>query len=323
MDSRISLFYNPKLVIALCKESFIHSCIDNKNYLFNKGLYFILILINWLCLSYLPLINIYMSIINTNIYIYFYWVFMGIISSIGLGSGINTGVLVLFPFIYKTCIKSIYCGNTDFDLYGNNKFNCRKIIGSKPLTMNIFSKVYHSIFFWGLGTAIGEIPPFFIARKARIMGENINIYLFENKAFKFINDKVIYVLRKYTFYTILFFASWPNAFFDACGLASGYYLIQFNTFFIPTFIGKALIKAPLQGLFIIVVMNNNEYVSFLPKSFTDKVNNNEQTSLLFYWNIFIMISFSYFIKSTIEYVAKEYQKKLISEFKGTVTTHNS
>ena len=83
---------------------------------------------------------------------------------------------------------------------------------------------------------------------------------------------MILFIKSYGFYTILFFASWPNMLFDVCCIACGYCLISFKVFIKATMIGKALIKSPLQALlliYMIIQALNNESLSFLP----DFINN--------------------------------------------------
>ena len=46
-------------------------------------------------------------------------------------------------------------------------------------------------------------------------------------------------------------------FFDMCGLCCGTLGISFNVFFFATLLGKMCIKAPLQALFIIILIGNN------------------------------------------------------------------
>jgi hypothetical protein len=47
-------------------------------------------------------------------YWYGYWVFLGILSSVGLGTGLHTFVLYLGPFIAKVALAAQECGTLDF-----------------------------------------------------------------------------------------------------------------------------------------------------------------------------------------------------------------
>jgi hypothetical protein len=64
---------------------------------------------------------------------------LGIASSIGLGTGLHTFVLFLAPFIVQKTMLS----NSVVDAFLN---------------------VYYEVFLWGLGTSIGELPPYFVSR---------------------------------------------------------------------------------------------------------------------------------------------------------------
>lgn len=56
------------------------------------------------------------------------------------------------------------------------------------------------------------------------------------------------VLTYYGFWGLVSLSAWPNAAFDLCGICCGNALMPFWTFFGGTYVGKALIKAPMQGV---------------------------------------------------------------------------
>ena len=43
-----------------------------------------------------------------------YWIWLGILSSVGLGTGLHTFLLFLGPFIAKVTLAAYECGSTDF-----------------------------------------------------------------------------------------------------------------------------------------------------------------------------------------------------------------
>ncbi len=71
-----------------------------------------------------------------------WWVGLGILSSIGLGSGLQTGVLFMFPHIIKVCLTAEVCGTTNFESFSaiwfrvsDTLFMCpEESIGSPPST---------------------------------------------------------------------------------------------------------------------------------------------------------------------------------------------
>lgn len=129
---------------------------------------------------------------------------------------------------------------------------------------------------WGAGTAIGELPPYFVARAARLAGERIkdldesesdsdnddnNNEVSKKKKKKSLFDRakqtVISWLGRIGFIGILLFASIPNPLFDLAGLTCGHMLVPFTTFFFACFIGKAVIKVTLQTIFVITVFDKD------------------------------------------------------------------
>ena len=105
-----------------------------------------------------------------------YWMVLGILSSIGLGSGLHTFILYLAPHIVATTI----------DFPDEN-------------LLQIYQRVLLPAIYWGIGTAIGELPPYLLAKGATYDYKNIpailsNSLLLSN------------MLRRYGFLTILLFA---------------------------------------------------------------------------------------------------------------------
>ncbi|KAL0478414.1 vacuolar membrane protein 1 [Acrasis kona] len=207
------------------------------------------------------------------------WMFLGVLSSVGLGTGLHTFLLNLGPFIAKTTFASGECGSLDFDLYGKNAFVCPLHTEQEQVTMmNVIYKVEFAVLCWGLGTAIGELPPYFVARGARLSGKSVESVegLDFDKELKTDPDSdgtlkaVAYrsvsivksffhaFLTKYTFITILVMASIPNPLFDLAGVTCGYSLIPFKTFFGATVIGKAIIKANLQAVLIVLIFSRKQ-----------------------------------------------------------------
>jgi len=269
---------------------------------------------------------------------YGYWIMLGVLSSIGLGSGLHTFVIFLGPHIAEVTAAAYTCGNLDFKVFGEGSFICSDKSISTPISiLSIYSKIKMPSFLWGLGTALGELPPYFVSRAASLTGqkdqavsrfENIN----ENSSFV---DKVqaffFKFLRKMGFFGILLCASIPNPLFDIAGILCGHFLIPFGTFFGATFIGKALIKNTIQSVFIIIVFSETviNYILSLISGYptlydfiknaideqtrkfkepsTDKLEENGSGIITIVWNAFITIMVAYFVLSIIESLA-------ISEF---------
>jgi len=110
---------------------------------------------------------------------------------------------------------------------------------------------------WGLGTSIGELPPYYVARAASLAGkkhEELEDMLGDSKMLGnshklSIMDRIklwLYkTLKNHAFITVLLCASIPNPLFDLAGLTCGHFLVPFGVFFGATFIGKSIIKVSI------------------------------------------------------------------------------
>jgi hypothetical protein len=74
-----------------------------------------LILIGFFTLWYIPgKHQIYVELIRQNAFFVVYWVGLGVISSIGLGTGLHTFLLYLGPHIASVTLAAYECGSLDF-----------------------------------------------------------------------------------------------------------------------------------------------------------------------------------------------------------------
>lgn len=216
-----------------------------------------------------------------------WWLLLGIMSSIGLGSGLHTFVLYLGPHIARFTLKATACGRVDFKeaLYDTaqwhqepswTKKDCMKFgppvfqhipsehggYYSVPL-LHLMAAVQLESFLWGLGTAIGELPPYFVSRAARLSGEKVKELeeleqespAESNPIFQQLKVWMFSRAQSFGFFTILAFASVPNPLFDLAGITCGHFLVPFWKFFLATAIGKSICKTSLQTVFIVTVFN--------------------------------------------------------------------
>ncbi|XP_021574625.1 vacuole membrane protein 1 isoform X2 [Carlito syrichta] len=158
----------------------------------------------------------YVQRIEKQFLLYAYWIGLGILSSVGLGTGLHTFLLYL-----------------------------------------------------GIGTAIGELPPYFMARAARLSGaepDDEEYQEFEEMlehaetAQDFASRAKLAVqnlVQKVGFFGILACASIPNPLFDLAGITCGHFLVPFWTFFGATLIGKAIIKMHIQKIFVIIIFSKH------------------------------------------------------------------
>ncbi|KAG6757488.1 hypothetical protein POTOM_037800 [Populus tomentosa] len=215
-----------------------------------------------------------------------WWIALGVASSIGLGSGLHTFVLYLGPHIALFTIKAMQCGRVDLKSAPYDTIQLKRVpswLGKDckefgdpvfpfshglrvPITSILFQVQIEAIL-WGVGTALGELPPYFISRAARISGskldamEELDASLDENSGIiatrlTAIKHWLLTHSQHLNFFTILVLASVPNPLFDLAGIMCGQFGVPFWKFFAATLIGKAIVKTHIQTIFIISVCNN-------------------------------------------------------------------
>ncbi|KAF4085923.1 hypothetical protein AMELA_G00100460 [Ameiurus melas] len=221
-----------------------------------------------------------------------YWVGLGILSSVGLGTGLHTFLLYLGPHIASVTLAAYECGSVNFpEPPYPTQIVCPEEEGvpDSVSLWTIMSKVRLEACMWvveggqdrrdafshfsasqeGAGTAIGELPPYFMARAARLSGSEPDDEDYEEfeemleqaeSAQDFATRAKLAVqnmVQKVGFLGILACASIPNPLFDLAGITCGHFLIPFWTFFGATLIGKAVIKMHIQKLFVIITFSKH------------------------------------------------------------------
>ncbi|XP_062341204.1 vacuole membrane protein 1-like isoform X2 [Osmerus eperlanus] len=210
-----------------------------------------------------------------------YWLGLGILSSVGLGTGLHTFLLYLGPHIASVTLAAYECGSVDFpeppypeqiicplEAGAQEEAGAGAVQGSITL-WTILSKVRLEACMWGAGTAIGELPPYFMARAARLSGaepddedyEEFEEMLEQAETAQDFATKakltVQTMIQRIGFFGILACASIPNPLFDLAGITCGHFLVPFWTFFGATLIGKAIIKMHIQKLFVIITFSKH------------------------------------------------------------------
>ncbi|KRT80765.1 hypothetical protein AMK59_5975, partial [Oryctes borbonicus] len=96
-----------------------------------------------------------------------YWTGLGILSSVGLGTGLHTFLLYLGPHIAQVTLAAYECNSLNFP---EPPYPDEIICPMDPIKLtgvsilSIMSKVRLESMCWGAGTALGELPPYFMAR---------------------------------------------------------------------------------------------------------------------------------------------------------------
>ncbi|XP_032727791.1 vacuole membrane protein 1 isoform X1 [Lontra canadensis] len=214
----------------------------------------------------------YVQRIEKQFLLYAYWIGLGILSSVGLGTGLHTFLLYLGPHIASVTLAAYECNSVNFpEPPYPDQIICpdeEGIEGTISL-WSIISKVRIEACMWGIGTAIGELPPYFMARAARLSGaepDDEEYQEFEEMlehaetAQDFASRAKLAVqnlVQKVGFFGILACASIPNPLFDLAGITCGHFLVPFWTFFGATLIGKAIIKMHIQKIFVIITFSKH------------------------------------------------------------------
>ncbi|PSN51347.1 Vacuole membrane protein 1 [Blattella germanica] len=203
----------------------------------------------------------------------FYWLGLGVLSSVGLGTGLHTFLLYLGPHIASVTLAAYECGGLNFpEPPYPDEIICPEVPDPEweASIWNIMAKVRLEAMMWGAGTALGELPPYFMARASRLSGydpdDEDDLKEFEELQRKKNNPEsmthldraklfVERLVEKVGFFGILACASIPNPLFDLAGITCGHFLVPFWTFFGATLIGKAVIKMLIQKMFVIIAFN--------------------------------------------------------------------
>ena len=115
-----------------------------------------------------------------------WWLGLGILSSVGLGTGMHSGMLFTFPHAFLTVKAAEQCGHLNFDSNANMwkrdesiAFSCGPAVDASGVEasatdevayVDVLIKVLPVFALWGIGTAVGEVPPYFVSYMARKAG---------------------------------------------------------------------------------------------------------------------------------------------------------
>jgi len=108
-----------------------------------------------------------------------WWIILGVASSIGLGSGLHTFIMYLGPHVALFTIKAVQCGRVDLKSAPYDTILLKRspswlekdcLQFGPPIYHETipFSKILQEVcleaVLWGIGTALGELPPYFLSR---------------------------------------------------------------------------------------------------------------------------------------------------------------
>jgi vacuole membrane protein 1 len=219
----VSLLRNPIttlstffLIILEKKALFIKNVVTNIPLLIVIAIY--------LALVFIPsVLTPHMVYFNKIVWSCGYWVLLGVASSIGLGTGLHTFVLYLGPHIAKVTLAANECSY--FPEMNPNRWEfidflpCNtpsSDINGTVSFWTILLNIQIEAFMWGAGTALGELPPYFMAKGAASAGkaseeiEEMKEAEQKKQKLKFIDRVKLFIyehLKKHGFITVLLCAS--------------------------------------------------------------------------------------------------------------------
>lgn len=320
--------------------------------------FFLPVALLWIGLEYYP--GSHSELVSEatfNLKFVLWWLGLGILSSIGLGTGMHSGMLFLFPHILKVVYSAEHCGTVDFKTTHNMWFNpampqyqlafdCQEDPkGDAPSFVSMWLKVVPAALIWGIGTAIGEIPPYqvsFMAAAAGQVDEDLEAEMaevdadmsdesFMVRSFQSMKKWMIDFIKRNGFMGVYLMSAWPNAAFDLVGMCCGHFQMAFWTFFGATLLGKAFTLRPIQAAVFVGIFSNRyrkkmidtaaSVIPFVGESlatmFHEKIdgfienvekggdNNPKAGMVATIWAAIVLSLVGYFIKSTLEAVAQE------------------
>lgn len=207
-----------------------------------------------------------------------WWIGLGVLSSIGLGTGMHSGLLFLFPHMLKVCLAAERCGHLRFDTradvwWSSEGFHCGDEEAASAEVAVGFWDIYKTVLptavLWGMGTALGEVPPYALsyhAAKAGKRSAEVEAMLGVGSSggaqsgggpltglVNRMKNWMLNFIQAHGFWGILLLAAYPNAAFDLCGICCGHFLMPFWEFFGATLIGKGGIKIAGQTAFFVAI----------------------------------------------------------------------
>lgn len=200
-----------------------------------------------------------------------WWLILGILSSVGFGTGLHSGIMFLFPHVMQVVSAAEGCHTTNglIGWYQHPcKLDCSTTFGPKDDSTVTFWRLWGLVtvqcMVWGIGTAFGELPPYLVSRAARQAGRRDSDFdreLEEARGSTNLIDRMkvwtIDFTEKRGWIGVFLLASWPNAAFDMCGMCCGYLMMPFWTFFTACCLGKGVVKVNGQAVVFVNLFGTN------------------------------------------------------------------
>nr|XP_030737640.1 vacuole membrane protein 1 isoform X2 [Globicephala melas] len=267
----------------------------------------------------------YVQRIEKQFLLYAYWIGLGILSSVGLGTGLHTFLLYLLTCVSldktekeKKLPKGPHIASVTLAAYECNSVNFPEPPYPDQIICPDEEGTEGTISLWSIISKVRiEACMWDFASRAKLAVQNL--------------------VQKVGFFGILACASIPNPLFDLAGITCGHFLVPFWTFFGATLIGKAIIKMHIQKIFVIITFSKHiveQMVAFigavpgigpsLQKPFQEyleaqrqKLHHKSETGapqgenwLSWMFEKLVVVMMCYFILSIINSMAQSYAKRI-------------
>ncbi|XP_073653678.1 vacuole membrane protein 1 isoform X4 [Tursiops truncatus] len=267
----------------------------------------------------------YVQRIEKQFLLYAYWIGLGILSSVGLGTGLHTFLLYLLTCVSldktekeKKLPKGPHIASVTLAAYECNSVNFPEPPYPDQIICPDEEGTEGTISLWSIISKVRiEACMWDFASRAKLAVQNL--------------------VQKVGFFGILACASIPNPLFDLAGITCGHFLVPFWTFFGATLIGKAIIKMHIQKIFVIITFSKHiveQMVAFigavpgigpsLQKPFQEyleaqrqKLHHKSETGapqgenwLSWMFEKLVVVMVCYFILSIINSMAQSYAKRI-------------
>merc|ERR1712086_596797 len=139
-----------------------------------------------------------------------------------------------------------------------------------PTWWEMYSKIIGATLIWGIGTAIGEIPPYQFSYMAAVAGEIDEDFQAElddakntdadlgimARYFNRMKAWMVDFIQRNGFWGVYLMSAWPNFAFDLCGMCCGHFKMDFWTLISATILGKAFTLRTIQAVFLVALFSS-------------------------------------------------------------------
>ena len=206
------------------------------------------------------------------------WFLSGVISSIGFGCGVSTGLLYLIPYYVQFTLDHPEMG-----------------------VFAAWASVLPACVAHAVGSSVGELPCY-------IMANRLVQRLEPGTVLMQTHEWTVRYVKRWGTAVVFLFALWPNAVFDMAGMAAGICNIPIERFFAATVLGKAVFKSPTIA-FLVVATTKGEILPGAVQRQLDLLLNNESTTMGNAWFVGVTCITLYMVFQMMKEFAEEEKQR--------------